>query len=102
MLCMSGHGILQYTLVLFGQEAFSYLKTRSYLIHLGPTLSKVIPSSSIASCNAEVTKVLKQAKCSVTGADLNILGRGFLTTASGLLISQLSLMATVGFYHSLI
>ena len=25
-------------------------------------LSKVIPSSSIASCNAEVTKVLKQAQ----------------------------------------
>ena len=31
----------------------------------GP-LSKVIPSSSIARCNAEVTKVLKQVKRSVT------------------------------------
>ena len=31
----------------------------------GP-LSKVIPSSSIASCNAEVTKVMKQAKQPVT------------------------------------
>ena len=30
------------------------------------SLSKVIPSSSIANCNAEVTKVLKQAKLSVT------------------------------------
>ena len=29
-------------------------------------LSKVIPSSSIASCNAEVTKVMKQAKRPVT------------------------------------
>ena len=37
-----------------------------------------------------------------TGADLEILGRGFLTTASGLLISWLSLMVTVGFYHPLI
>ena len=36
------------------------------------------------------------------GADLEVLGRGFLTTASGLLISQLSLMVTVGFYHPLI
>ena len=34
-----------------------------------------------------------------TGADLEILGRGFLTTASGLLISQLSLMVTISFYH---
>ena len=31
----------------------------------GPLL-KVIPSSSIASCNTEVTKVLKQVKQSVT------------------------------------
>ena len=31
----------------------------------GP-LSKVTPSSSIASCDTEVTKVLKQAKWSVT------------------------------------
>ena len=30
----------------------------------GP-LPKVVPSSSNASCNAEVTKVLKQEKCSV-------------------------------------
>ena len=37
----------------------------------------------------------------IAGADLEILGRGFLTTASGLLISQLSLMITVGFYHPL-
>ena len=38
----------------------------------------------------------------VSGVDLEILGRSSLTTASGLLISHLSLMVTVGFYHSLI
>ena len=36
-----------------------------------------------------------------TGADLEIVGRGFLTTASVLLISQLSLMVTISFYHPL-
>ena len=35
-----------------------------------------------------------------SGVDLEILGRDFLTTASGLLISQLSLMA-ISFYHPL-
>ena len=35
-----------------------------------------------------------------TSADLEILGRGFLTTASG--ISQLSIMVTISFYHPLI
>ena len=39
---------------------------------------------------------------SLPGADLEIVGRGFLTTASGLLISQLSLMVTISFYHPLI
>ena len=34
-----------------------------------------------------------------SGADLEIVGRGFLTTAGGFLISQLSLMVIVGFYH---
>ena len=38
----------------------------------------------------------------ITGMDLEILGRGFLTTASGLLISQLSLMVALSFYHPLI
>ncbi len=35
-----------------------------------------------------------------SGVDLEILGRDFLTTASGLLISQLSLMITISFYHA--
>ena len=39
----------------------------------------------------------------LSGVDLEILGRGFLTTASDLLISQLSLMmVALGFYHPLI
>ena len=36
-----------------------------------------------------------------TGAYLKILGRGFLTTASGLLISQLSLMGNYKFLPSI-
>ena len=46
--------------------------------------------------------VFKPIQVHTTGADLEFLGRGFLTTASDLLISQLSLMVTVSFYHPLI
>ena len=58
---MSGHGILKY----FRPIKKDPPEDKKLPDPSGP-LSKVIPSSSIASCNAEVTKVLKQAKRSVT------------------------------------
>ena len=58
---MSGHGILKY----FRPIKKDPPEDKELPNPSGP-LSKVIPSSSIASCNAEVTKVLKQAKRSVT------------------------------------
>ena len=64
---ISGHGILKY----FCPTKKDLLEDKDppedkELPNLSRPLSKVIPSSSIASCNAEVTKVLKQAKQSVT------------------------------------
>ena len=48
-------------------------------------------------------EILVRILCSyISGVDLEILRRDFLTTVSGFLISQLSLMVTVGFYHPLI
>ena len=57
---MSEHGILKYFCPILDKKDPPEDK------ELPDPLSKVIPSSSIASCSAEVTKVLKQAKRSVT------------------------------------
>ena len=60
---MSEHGILKYFRPILDKKDSPEDKeqgvTRSIII-------KVIPSSSIASCSAEVTKVLKQVKRFVT------------------------------------
>ena len=62
---MSGHRILMYFGPITGKKHTPEDKDPHEGKELpnpsGP-LSKVIPSSSIGSCNAEVTKVLKQAK----------------------------------------
>ena len=58
---MAGQGILKYFSLKKDQSEDKKLPDPS-----GP-LSKVMPSSSIASCNAEVTKVLKlQAKPAIS------------------------------------
>ena len=59
---MSGHGILKY----FHPIKKDSPEEDKELPNPSRPLSKIIPSSSIASCNAEVTKVLKQAKWSVS------------------------------------
>jgi len=56
---MSGHGILKYFRPVVNKK--DPPEDKKLPDPSGP-LSKVIPSSSIASCNAEVAKVLKQAK----------------------------------------
>lgn len=62
---MSGHGILKYFRPISNKKDPPKDKDRPEDKALpdpsGP-LSKIVPSSSIASCNVEVTKVLKQAK----------------------------------------
>ena len=60
---MSGDGILKYFRPILDKK--DPPEDKELPDPSGP-LSKVIPSSSIASCNAKVTKVLKQAKRSVT------------------------------------
>ena len=64
---MSEHRILEYFCPITGKTATPEDKDppkgkELTLIHLDHALSKLIPSSSISNCNAEVTKVLKQAK----------------------------------------
>ena len=56
---MSGHGILKYFCPILDKKD---PPEDQKLPDPSAPLSKLIPSSSIASCNAEVTKVLKQAK----------------------------------------
>ena len=66
---MSEHGILKYFHPITSKKDTPEDKDPpegKELPNSSGPLSKVIPSSSIASCNAEVTKVLKQAKWSVT------------------------------------
>ena len=69
---MSGHGILKYfcpiTHKMYAPEDKDPPEGKELPNLSGPCLSKVIPSSSssIASCNADVTRVLKQAKHSFT------------------------------------
>ena len=53
---MSGHRILKY---------FHPIVDKKQLPDPSGPLSKVVPSSSIASCNAKVSEVLKQAKQSI-------------------------------------
>ena len=60
---MLGHGILKFFCPILDKKDPPEDKELSD--PSGP-LSTVIPSPSIASCNTEVTKVLKQAKWSVT------------------------------------
>ena len=60
---MSGHGILKYFHPILDKKDSP--KDKELPDPSGP-LSKVMPLSSIACCNAKVTKVLKQAKRSVT------------------------------------
>ena len=60
---MLGHGILKYYRPNLDKKDPPEAKE---LPDPSGSLSKVIPLSSIASCNAEVSKVLKQAKRSVT------------------------------------
>ena len=60
---MLGHGILKYFRPILDKKDPPEDKESP---NPSRPLSKVIPSSSIASYNAEVTKVLKQAKRSVT------------------------------------
>ena len=60
---MSEHGILKYSHPILDKKDPPEDKE---LPDPSEPLPKVIPLPSIASCNAEVTKVLKQAKCSVT------------------------------------
>ena len=65
---MSGHGILKYFCLLDKKdppEDKDPLDNKELPDPSG-SLSKVIPLSSTTSCNAEVTKVLKEAKQSVT------------------------------------
>ena len=57
---MSEHGILKYFCPILDKK--DPPKDKEF----PDPLSKVTPLSSIASCSAEVTKVLKQAKQSVT------------------------------------
>ena len=69
---VSGHGILKYFCPITGKKDTPEDKDppeeKELPIPSGPYLSKVIPSpsSSIASCNTEITKVLKQTKWSFT------------------------------------
>ena len=69
---MSGHGILKYFSLITHEKDDPEDKDPPEGKELpnvfGSYLSKVIPSSlsSIASCNADVNRVLKQAKCSFT------------------------------------
>ena len=60
---MSEHGILKYFCPILDKKDTPEDKE---LPNPSGPLSKVILSSSIASCNVKVTKVLKQAKWSVT------------------------------------
>ena len=57
---MSEHGILKYFYPILDKK--DPPEDKGYIIHLG----NYRPLLSIASCNAEVTKVLKQAKWYVT------------------------------------
>ena len=59
---MSEHGISKYFCPILQLDKKDPPKDEE----LPNPLSKVTPLSSIASCSAEVTKVLKQAKWSVT------------------------------------
>ena len=62
---MSEHRILKYFCPITGKTATPEDKDPpkgKELLNTSGPLSKLIPSSSIANCNAEVTKVLKQAK----------------------------------------
>ena len=56
---------------------------------------QLIVHSISTSCVDKSFRVVDKAV--ITGADLEILERGFFTTASGLLISQPSLMVTISF-----
>ena len=59
---MSEHKILKYFCPITGNKATPEYKDppeRKKLPNASGWLSKVLPSSSIANCNAEVTKVLK-------------------------------------------
>ena len=60
---MSEHEILKYFRPILDKK--DPLKDKELPDPSGP-LSKVIPPSSIVSCNTKVTKVLKQVKWSVT------------------------------------
>ena len=60
---MLGHGILKYFHPILDKKDSPEDKE---LPDLSGPLSKVIPSSSIARCNAKATKMLKQEKWSVT------------------------------------
>ena len=61
---MSGHGILKYFCYIFNKKD-PPPEDKELPGPSGPLL-KVLPSLSIASCNAEVIKIMKQAKQFVT------------------------------------